>query len=103
VYIGDVGSLIVTCHDCDAVLWKIQSNKACLSGLITGHRADISKVWLWRFVMATLELSTVMLITSPNIAASERRPALMLEKNDYFLLTRTVLPAAGQRTLCISC
>lgn len=47
VYVGDVGNFIVTCHDCDAVLWKVQSNEARPSGRIVGHTAEILKVHLW--------------------------------------------------------
>lgn len=44
VYIGTVGGLVVSCHDADVVLWRIQTNKARLHGLLKGHRAQILKV-----------------------------------------------------------
>lgn len=44
VYVGSIGGTIASCHDGDAVLWKIMVNEAVFHGLLEGHSSDILKV-----------------------------------------------------------
>eukprot|EP00892_Ulva_mutabilis_P007601 jgi/Ulvmu1/5212/UM022_0005.1 len=43
IFVGDIGNYVMTSHDCDALLWKIQANQAGQIGTFAGHRAEILK------------------------------------------------------------